>query len=154
MFTAAIIVALMLVTASSGAIFKPGDWYEGLEKPSWTPPDWAFPVVWMTLYIMIGTAGWISWQQSGLSTATLFWGAQLVFNAAWSWLFFGLRRMDWAFVDVSLLWLSVAAFIYFVWPISLAAALLFIPYLAWVTIAASLNKRVWDLNPHAAAARG
>jgi tryptophan-rich sensory protein len=146
----AIFVALCVATASTGAIFQPGDWYETLEKPSWTPPNWSFGVVWTVLYIMIAVAGWLVWRQAGASAAIVAWGAQLVLNAAWSWLFFGRRRMDLAMVDVVALWLSIAAFILFAWPVSPWAALLFVPYLVWVSIAAALNRTVWRMNPQAA----
>ena len=142
----AVIVVLVFATAMSGAIFKPGAWYETLTKPSWTPPNWAFPVVWTILYIMIGIAGWLVWNIAGFSLALVLWVIQLVLNAAWSGLFFGLRRMDLAFVDACALWLAVAAFIVAAFPISVWAALLFLPYLVWATIAAVLNLTVWKMN--------
>ncbi|QLF68506.1 tryptophan-rich sensory protein [Peteryoungia desertarenae] len=146
---AVIFTVIVLAAASSGALFKPGDWYAGLKKPSWTPPNWAFPVVWTLLYLMIGYAGWLVWQEGGWSMPLLFWGIQIVVNAAWSWLFFGLRRMDLAFADVSVLWLSVVGFIVTAWSSVPMASLLFIPYLLWVTTAAMLNHSVWRLNPEA-----
>ena len=152
MISAVVYALLVAVSAASGGIFKPGQWYEGLEKPGWTPPNWAFPVVWTTLYLMIGAAGWIVWRVDGFGIATVLWGAQLVFNAAWSYLFFGIRRMDWALVDSGAMWLTIAAFIVVTWPISLVASLLFVPYLIWVSVAFALNKRVMDLNPEAMAA--
>lgn len=138
---------LVLLAASSGALFKPGPWYETLRRPSWTPPNWAFPVVWTILYIMIAVSGWLMWNAAGFGPAIALWGLQLVLNAAWSWLFFGLRRMDLAFADVCALALSVLAYIVAAWPVSATAALLFVPYLAWVTTAATLNYSVWKLNP-------
>ncbi len=140
---------LVFVAAMSGAIFKPGDWYDDLEKPSWNPPNWAFPVVWTVLYVMIAIAGVWVWRAEGFGVAMAFWGAQLVLNALWSALFFGLRRMDWAFYEVSLLWVSIVGFMVTAWPVSPMAALLFVPYLAWVTTAATLNRTVWRMNPGA-----
>ena len=79
-------------------------------------------------------------EKSGLPQLAIgFWAAQLVLNGAWSWLFFGRRRMDQAFVDVVLLWASILGFIVTAWPISTVATLLFLPYLVWVTIAAALT---------------
>ncbi|MEM8949477.1 MAG: TspO/MBR family protein [Pseudomonadota bacterium] len=147
----AVFVVLVVITAVSGAVYKPGEWYDTLEKPSWTPPDWAFPVVWSILYLMIAVAGWLVWEKVGWSLAIVLWGAQLVLNATWSWLFFGRRRMDQAFIDVTLLWLCIAAFIIVAWPISTLAAVLFLPYLLWVTIAGALNRTVWRMNPEATA---
>lgn len=151
MWSLIIIVAMVFCAAATGGIFKPGDWYEGLEKPSWTPPNWAFPVVWSILYIMIIAAGWIVWQRAGLGPVMVLWGLQLVLNGLWSALFFGARRMDIALVDVAALWLSIALFILLAWPISVTAVLLFVPYLVWVSAAAALNYSVFRLNPEARA---
>ena len=147
--TLAVFFVLVVMVALTGMVFKPGDWYDGLAKPSWTPPDWSFRVVWSVLYPMIAVAGWLVWEAAGLTLATAFWIAQLVLNGAWSWLFFGRWRMDQAFADVVLLWLSILGFIITAWSISPLAALLFLPYLLWVTIAAALNRAVWQLNPQA-----
>ena len=142
-----VFAVLVLAAAATGAVFKPGTWYERLRKPGWTPPNWAFPVVWTLLYVAIGLAGWLVWREAGWSLPLLFWGAQLVFNAAWSWLFFGLRRMEWALADVSLLILSVLGFIVAAHGASSTASWLFVPYLAWVVTAAALNLRVMQMNP-------
>lgn len=143
----AVFVILVVASAFSGAFFKPGEWYDNLFKPRWTPPDWAFPVVWGFLYACIAWAGVLAWNVEGGGAALVFWAAQWVFGTAWSWLFFGRRRMDLGFLDVGLLWLSILAFIIAVWPASKLAAVLFLPYLAWVSIAASLNLAVWWRNP-------
>jgi tryptophan-rich sensory protein len=143
----AVFIGVVFLAAASGAVFKPGPWYEELQKPSWTPPNWAFPVVWTLLYIMIAYAGWSVWSKVGWSLPIVLWALQIVLNAAWSWLFFGLRRMDLALVDVGLLWLAIAGFIVTAWPVSPIAALLFVPYLAWVTTAGLLNRAVQQLNP-------
>jgi benzodiazapine receptor len=148
--SAFVIAVLVLVTASSGAIFKPGPWYENLHRPSWTPPNWAFPVVWSILYILIGVSGWMVWQTEGVGLAMGLWLLQLILNAAWSWLFFGMRRMDLAFIDVCALFLSILAYIAVASAVSPLAALLFVPYAAWVATAATLNRAVWLLNPEAA----
>lgn len=139
---------IVFIAASSGAVFKPGEWYETLRKPSWTPPKWAFPVVWTLLYAGIIYAGWQVWNVAGLSVPLIFWGLQIVFNALWSWIFFGLRRMRLALVDIALLWASILGFIVTAWPVSDIAALLFLPYLAWVTAAGLLNYSVQRLNAH------
>lgn len=143
----AVFIALVFATAMSGALFKPGPWYETLKKPGWTPANWVFPVVWTPLYVLIGIAGWLVWREASFGLALALWGAQLVLNAAWSAFFFGLRRMDWAFVDVVVLWLVIAAFIGAAATTSPWAASMFLPYLVWVTIAAALNWRVWRMNP-------
>jgi tryptophan-rich sensory protein len=146
---AVVFLIIVLAAASSGALFKPGEWYEGLRKPGWTPPKWAFPVVWTILYVMIGYAGWLVWTVAEWSLPLLLWAVQMLANALWSYLFFGIRRMDLALVDVAILWLSVALFILVAWPVAPLASLLFLPYLAWVTAAAALNHSVRRLNPGA-----
>ena len=145
-----VFAALVLLAASTGAVFKPGPWYAGLRKPAWTPRSWVFPVVWTLLYAAIAFAGWSVWREAGWSLPIAFWGAQLVLNAAWSWLFFGLKRMEWAMADVSLLVLTVLGFIVTAAPVSAIAAWLFVPYLVWVVTAAALNLRVMQMNPNEA----
>lgn len=145
-------VAACIAVASSGAIFKPGDWYEGLAKPWWRPPNWAFPIVWSVLYLMIAVSGWLVWRKAGFAAAALplaVYGVQLALNASWSFFFFGLKRMDLALVDVSLLWLSIVALIALFQPIDTTAALLLAPYLLWVSIASFLNWTMLRLNPTA-----
>lgn len=150
MSTSAIVISLLvLAAASSGAVFKPGDWYQSLNRPGWTPPDWAFPVVWTPLYIMIGYAGWLTYQ-AGLTAAFALWFAQLVVNALWSYFFFGKRRMRQAFADMLLLLTLIVAFIAVTWVPLRTAALLFIPYGLWVSTAGLLNRRMIQLNPDAA----
>lgn len=149
MIAAVVIFILVFATASSGAIFSPGQWYDSLDKPSWTPPDWAFPVVWTLLYIMIAVSGWIVWRAEGAGPAMALWAAQLVFNAAWSWLFFGLRRMEWALADTVAMLACIVGYIVLVWPVSPLAALLFVPYGIWTCIAMALNFTVWRMNPAA-----
>ncbi len=136
--------------AMTGGIFRPGAWYRALNKPSWQPPDWLFAPVWMVLYGMIAVSGWFVWREagwSGAAIALIIFAVQLVLNALWSALFFGLKRMDLALIDVAALWLSVAAMMVTFWPIHQGAALLLIPYLLWVSFAAFLNYTVLRLNP-------
>ena len=141
-----------LAAASSGAYFKPGAWYGTLRKPGWTPRPWVFPVIWAPLYVAIAVSGWLVWREAGLVVpAMALYLAQLVLNAGWSAVFFGLRRPDLAFGELVLLWLSIAATLAAFAPVSAAAAWLLAPYLLWVTIAGALNLSVWRLNPvHAA----
>jgi tryptophan-rich sensory protein len=132
-------VGLNFATASSGAVFRPGEWYAALRKPGWTPPNWAFPVVWTTLFLMIAVSGWRVWEAQGLDAlpALAVYALSLGLNAAWSLLFFGMRRMDWALAEVVVFWLSILAVIVVFAPIDALAAWLLAPYLAWVAIAAS-----------------
>jgi tryptophan-rich sensory protein len=138
--------------ASTGTVFRPGPWYDRRDKPAWTPPDCLFPVAWTVLYVAIGVAPWLVWREAGFAAAALplaVWAVQLVLNAAWSWLFFGLRRMDLAFAEVVALWASIAATIALFLPISTLAGLILVPYLLWSSFAAALNLAVWQRNKDA-----
>lgn len=135
--------------ATSGAYFRPGAWYAALRKPSWNPPDWLFAPAWMVLYVTIAVAAWLVWRRTGWGAEIWLWWFSLTLNAAWSWLFFGLRRMDLAFWELVVFWLSIAAMIAAFAPVSAAAAWLLVPYLAWVTFAGALNLTVWRMNPEA-----
>ena len=136
------------MAATSGAIFRPGEWYAALAKPRWTPPNWAFPVVWSILFVMNAVSGWLVWQAAGpaASGALGLYGVSLLLNASWSAVFFGLRQMVLGFVNVSLIWLSIVAVALAFWPVSPVAAALQLPYLVWVTIAAALNLTVARMN--------
>ena len=141
-------LVVSVVVASSGAIFRPGAWYARLAKPAWTPPNWAFPVVWSVLFLMMAISGWLAWRAAGFSLPVFApFVLQMLLNAAWSWLFFGRRRMDLAFADLVALWLAIAATILSFAAVSAAAAWLLVPYLVWVTIAGCLNWSVWRRNP-------
>lgn len=139
-------LVLCTVAASSGALFAPGPWYDTLAKPSWTPPQWVFPTVWTILYVMIAIAGWLVYRAQGVGTLLWVWVAQLALNAAWSYVMFGAHRIGGALIELVLLWLSIVTFIVLAWKPVNTAALLFLPYLVWVTTAGALNYQVWRLN--------
>lgn len=150
-------IAACVLAATAGAIFRPGAWYERLRKPSWRPPNRLFAPVWTVLYAMIAVSGWLVWREAGFAGAALplaVYALQLLLNAAWTPLFFGLHRPDLGFLDIVFLWFSIIATVALFWPISAAAALLLVPYLAWVTFAAALNLAVWRLNPSAPRGQG
>lgn len=134
------------VVSLSGAVFKPGEWYKRLRKPSWNPPNWLFGPAWAVLYIMIACAGYLVWRQVGFGTALAVYGIQLVANAMWSGLFFGLKRPDIGFYGLVALWLSIAACIVVFAPISATAMWLMVPYLCWVSFAGFLNWTLWRMN--------
>ncbi|MEL7060727.1 MAG: TspO/MBR family protein [Acidobacteriota bacterium] len=142
------LIAFLIVTASAaafGAAFGPGSWYDEIAKPGWTPPDWLFGPVWTLLYAMIAIAGWRLWTRRARPALAL-WVVQLVLNALWSWIFFGLHNLGLAFADIALLWLAIVATIVLARRPDPWAAGLLVPYLLWVTFAAALNFSIWQMN--------
>jgi translocator protein len=145
-----VFVIACFLAALTGAVFPPGEWFERLSKPSWQPPKFLFAPVWTILYLMIAVSGWLVWREVGFAGAALplaVYALQIVLNAAWTPLFFGMHRPDLGFVDIVLLWVSIAATILLFYPLHPVAALMLLPYLAWVSFAAALNFAVWRLNP-------
>ena len=125
------------------------DWYAGISKPSWTPPDWVFGPVWSLLYAMMAISAWLIWRKANGKTAKLplFWFAfQLILNILWSVLFFGLQKPAWSMVEVFFLSLAILMTIRAFWPLSRSAALLLVPYFCWVSFASALNVAIWQLN--------
>lgn len=128
-----------------GITIQPGEWYAALEKPPFNPPNWIFAPVWTAIYVMIGIAGWRSWERAGQQRRL--WWLQLVLNFAWTPLFFGAHLPGPALGVIAALLVVILAFI-------VAArsnrdgisALLFVPYAGWVAFATLLNASIWWLN--------
>jgi tryptophan-rich sensory protein/uncharacterized protein YbjT (DUF2867 family) len=141
-FSAAAIGGLL----SGGGV---GDWYPSLAKPSWTPPGWLFGPVWTLLYFMMGVAAWRVWRRDGILEARLSLGVfalHLVFNAAWSGIFFGLREPALAFAEIVALWLLIVATTLLFSARDRVAAVLMVPYLTWVSFATALNGAIAWMN--------
>ena len=125
-------------------------WYASLKKPPYTPPNWAFGPVWTVLYILMAIAVFFVWQK-GLSTNgvlpafILFW-IQLVLNALWSVIFFGMKSKGGGVITIIVLWLLILASIITSFRVSGWAGAFLIPYIVWVSIASYLNIGVWRLN--------
>jgi tryptophan-rich sensory protein len=142
-----IFVALVSLAAFFGSQFQPGPWYEALQKPPLNPPSWLFAPVWSVLYLAMAVAGWLVWRARPASTKPLvLWGTQLILNAAWSLLFFGLHLPGVALVEIVLLLtlLTITTALFF--RVRTLAGALFLPYVAWVSFAAYLNAGLWYLN--------
>jgi tryptophan-rich sensory protein len=132
-----------------GAYFEPGSWYQTIAKPSFTPPNWLFPVVWPILYVCMGVAAWLIWKDYGFSEsrrALKWFGLQLVLNAGWSWLFFDRHSIATALGEILLLWVAIIFTVLLFWNKNKWAGGLMIPYLIWVSFAAALNFSIWQLN--------
>ena len=126
------------------------DWYQALEKPFFTPPGWVFGPVWTLLYLMMGIAAFLVWQKgltdSRVRIALACFIVQLIFNAAWSVIFFGFHSAGWALVDIILLWFAILATVVSFWRVDRVAAGLLLPYIGWVSFAAILNAGLYLLN--------
>lgn len=140
-------LALVAVVAVMAAKYTPGAWYGGLAKPWWTPPNWLFGPVWSVLYVMIAVAGWLTWHAQEATLARLIWTLQLVLNGIWSPIMFGRHDIGLALVVIVAMLISIMSFVAVTWRRQRSAALLFVPYLAWVGFATALNFAVWRLNP-------
>jgi translocator protein len=135
--------------AAIGGQFTPGVWYDRLAKPEWTPPDWLFGPVWTVLYAMMAVAAWLVWRRTGFAEgrwALGLFALQLVLNAGWSAIFFGLQRPGLALAEILLLWVVILATLIAFWRVRPLAGALLVPYLAWVSTATALNFEIWRMN--------
>lgn len=138
----------LLVGAVDAAVTEPSvrTWYLSLARPPGTPPNWVFGPVWAVLYVMMAVAAWLVWRRAEDRRALRLWGWQLLANALWSPIFFGLHQTGVALAEmvalVLLIGLTIAAFARHSRP----AALLMLPYLLWTCYAAYLNAGFWWLN--------
>lgn len=137
-----------------GSVFTfeaiPG-WYATLDKPAFSPPNWVFGPVWTTLYALMGISAYLiyrkGWTKTDVRLALAIFGAQLILNALWSILFFGLKSPALALACIALLLVAIGASIALFWRIDRRAALLLVPYILWVSFAGILNYSIWTLNP-------
>lgn len=142
-----IFLSASAAAASTGAMFPTGDWYRGLSKPSWVPPNWIFPVVWTSIYLLIAFAGARVASLEGNAYAMAFWAGQISLNTLWTPVFFGLRRIKAALIIIAALWIMVAGATFAHFQLDFWAGLAFVPYLVWLTIAVALNVSIAKLNP-------
>ncbi|SNY94564.1 TspO/MBR family protein [Flagellimonas pacifica] len=126
------------------------DWYLTLNKPDFNPPNAVFAPVWTMLYILMGIAAGIVWSKGfhhiWVKTALYHFGFQLLFNALWSIVFFGLKNpLGALFIIMVLLTLIILTIKWFK-VVSKTAAYLLVPYLLWICFATLLNYKIWELN--------
>lgn len=140
-----------------GARYSPRDlrtklWYNRLDKPSWNPPNFVFPVVWTALYSLIAVSGWRVWEQKSSperTRALRLWATQLATNAEWTRLFFGRHQPRQSLLDVIALETQILRYIATAKDVDLGAAACFLPYAAWVAFATVLNAEIARRNPDA-----
>lgn len=126
------------------------DWYVGLIKPNFNPPNWVFAPVWSILYVMMGIATGLVWSKGfhhvWVKNALYNFGFQLLFNALWSIVFFGLTSPFWGLLTILGLLILILFTIKSFNVVSRTAAYLLIPYFLWVCFATALNYKIWELN--------
>lgn len=145
-------LAATFVTGGIGAFASASaaSFYGHLTQPFWAPPAWLFGPVWTVLYVLMGVAAWLVWREhgfAGASTALRLFIVQLFTNALWTWLFFVWHQGALSLAEIVVLWLLIAATISAFWRLNRLAAILLVPYLAWVSFAAALTLSLWRLNP-------
>jgi translocator protein len=143
-------LGICFVPAAIGSFFPPGAWYEALNKPVYHPPNWVFGPVWTVLYAMQGVALYLVWRQGlarrSVRVAAVVFLVQLGLNALWTPVFFGAQSIGGALAVIVVLWLAILLTLERFRRVSVAAALLLVPYLLWVSFAAVLNIHLWALN--------
>ena len=152
MVTVPLILLLGFVAGRVVPVGNASGWYRALAKPALTPPGWVFPVVWTTLYVMLGFALAMILAARGAAArgrGVMLFLAQFVLNLAWTPLFFGAHRVGLALlVIVAMTVLTIATAFAFA-RVRKAAAWLLVPYLVWISFASVLTWRIGQLNPHA-----
>ena len=150
---AIVVIICLAVGYLSGIVTRASitTWYPTLVKPSFNPPNWIFAPVWTSLYVMMGVAAGLIWnqittQKLAVTKALQFFTIQLVLNALWSYLFFGLHNLMLATIEVVLLWLMIFETYSQFAKINKTASYLILPYLAWVSFASVLTASIWWLN--------
>jgi benzodiazapine receptor len=149
----ALSIAICQLAGFVGSIFtrtSVGTWYANLEKPSFTPPNWVFSPVWITLFVLMGIAAFLVWNK-GLSDqrvkiALSIFAVQLILNVLWSVTFFGLRSPLAGLIEIAILWIAILLSIFYFLKVSNIAGILLMPYILWVSFAAVLNFSIWRLN--------
>ena len=140
---------LCFAAATFGGLFPPGEWYAALQKPAWNPPGWVFGPVWTLLYTMMAVAAWRVWWRRGFAAARLALGVfifQLVLNALWSAIFFGLQMPGVAFGHILLLLAAISLTIMLFHREDRLSIWLLLPDCLWVAFASVLNFTLWILN--------
>jgi translocator protein len=150
---AGLVVSLLIVfgIATLGGLLtnlSVATWYPTLNKPPWTPSGATIGTVWTILYTFMGIAAWMVWRgrAGGRQRLLTIYAVQLLLNAGWSALFFGLRSPGLALVEIGILWLAILATATTFWRVSKLAAALMVPYLIWVGFAGVLNALIWKMN--------
>jgi tryptophan-rich sensory protein len=145
-----LILTFIFAAIGAYASAQAADFYLQLDRPAWAPPAWLFGPAWSALYLLMAIAAWRV-QRTATTTsarpALTLYVVQLAANALWTWLFFGWHLGAWAFTEILLLWVLIAATIVAFWRRDRVAGLLLVPYIGWVSFATCLCYSIWQRNP-------
>jgi tryptophan-rich sensory protein len=155
-----IVIPLIAISVSViGSLFTASglrEWYQGLNKPSFTPPGGVIGAVWTVIYILSTISALTAWnsyvpwgtipRDSRFWWITGFFIANAFLNTFWCYLFFSIHKMYASFWEAVLMDLTVIALMVLIWPISITASLLLLPYAAWVAFASYLTYALWSMN--------
>jgi translocator protein len=153
--SAVLLIACIALSESAGVIGsvwtrKGLGWFDSLHKPSFTPPGYLIGVIWTILFALMGISLFLVIEQGTngrtVTVPLMVFAVQLVLNILWNYFFFARRSPRLGLMEIALLWASIAITIVVFWDVSTSAALLLLPYIAWVSIAAALNASIWSLN--------
>jgi tryptophan-rich sensory protein len=145
----AFILGTQLVGVAASLFTGPNieGWYQGLNKPDISPPNWVFAPVWITLYLLMAIAAWRVWRVVGLNSREMvLYFVQLGLNFAWSFIFFQMHRIDMALIEIGTLLALIVVTANAFRRRDGIAGLLFLPYMAWVGFAMALNAEILKLN--------
>jgi tryptophan-rich sensory protein len=148
------IVAIVICQSAGiiGSIFTAPavrGWYVGINKPSFSPPNWVFAPVWTTLFLLMGISlaiVWLSEKNDLRKKALRIFFVQLILNTLWSIIFFGMENPLLAFIEIIVLWFAILYTIILFRKIDKKASYLLVPYILWVTFASVLNLAIAILN--------
>ena len=124
-------------------------WYNTLNSPSFSPPNWIFGPVWTMLYIVMGISLYLIWDlppDNERNLALIAFGVQLLFNFCWSFIFFYFKMIGFAFLEIVVLWICIVFMLILFYRIKPMAAYINLPYLLWVSFATILNAGYYFLN--------
>ena len=122
-------------------------WYADLQQPAFSPPNWVFGPVWITLYTLIGISLYLVWnKKKNIKIPLTLFFIQLILNSIWSIIFFGLQNPFYALIEIIILWITILLTIINFYKVSKKAGLLLLPYIIWVSVATILNYYIWILN--------
>ncbi|TWA92567.1 TspO/MBR family protein [Bradyrhizobium stylosanthis] len=139
--------AVLTAGFAIGLLNPPGQWYSTLSKPPANPPNYVFAPVWSVVYVVIAIAGWRVWEHENNRTGKAIWAGQMALNFAWSPVFFTLHSTRGALVIIIAMLATILAFVARQWSRDRWSALLFAPYVVWVSFATFLNASIVLLNP-------